>query len=152
MKLLLASLLAAGAVSATPLTSDTPAGQKLLSQARLLNAPEDGGRELNDNNNYYTSWMTKYSMKWEGCHSIPQFERDEGMRTMLLAKFRMCPTDSCGKVRLVCGTKDEAILNFTNLAIYIPIQLFTLFFFSAPTRESTLWKCVNSSKPTNRPR
>ena len=48
-------------------------------------------------NQYYTTWMTKYSLKFNGCHSVPQFEREEGMRSVLIAKFKLCPSDSCEK-------------------------------------------------------
>ena len=93
MKLLCAFLMTALA-TAVDITSDSELGQRLLSKARLLNSE---GRELENNNNYYTSWMTGYSLKFDGCHSIPQFEREEGMRSVLLAKFKMCPSDNCGK-------------------------------------------------------
>lgn len=85
MKLLCLLLTATTTISAVEITSDSAVGQKLLSKAR----------RLNNDNNYYTSWMTKYSLKFDGCHSVPQFEREEGMRSMLLAKFKMCPSDSC---------------------------------------------------------
>jgi len=97
------------------LRSNSPAGRVLLSKATLLNSNNDEGegsqqqqqRQLADNNNYYTSWMTEYSIKWVGCHSIPQFEREEGMRSMLLAKFKMCPSDNCNK----CPNAGEYIVN-----------------------------------------
>jgi len=52
-------------------------------------------RQLNENNNYYTAWMVDYSIKFDGCASVPEFEREEGLRANLLAKFKLCPSDKC---------------------------------------------------------
>jgi hypothetical protein len=48
----------------------------------------------NNNNNYYYSWISGYSVKFDGCVSVPRFEREEGMGAELFAKFKLCPTDS----------------------------------------------------------
>lgn len=72
---------------AASIDADSTAGKRLLSRAV--------GRQL-ENNQYY-SFMTKYSLKFAGCHSVPQFERDQGMRSQLLAKFKLCPSDNCNK-------------------------------------------------------
>lgn len=85
--------------------SHTRAGQRLMSKARLLDNNNNADmtpattttRDLAED--YYTMWMTKYSMKFDGCHSVPQFERDEGLRSVLLAKFKMCPSDNCGSCK-----------------------------------------------------
>ena len=92
MKLLCAFVLT-GLATAVEITSDSVVGRKLMSKARLL---DSDGRELENNNDYFSSWMPKYSLKFAGCHSVPQFEREEGMRSMLLAKFKMCPSNNCG--------------------------------------------------------
>eukprot|EP00538_Stauroneis_constricta_P008939 CAMPEP_0119564846 /NCGR_PEP_ID=MMETSP1352-20130426/28181_1 /TAXON_ID=265584 /ORGANISM="Stauroneis constricta, Strain CCMP1120" /LENGTH=389 /DNA_ID=CAMNT_0007613649 /DNA_START=33 /DNA_END=1202 /DNA_ORIENTATION=- len=76
---------AAGNLKATGLTTDSDIGQALMSKARALN---------NDNNNGYYNWIAKYSIKFDGCSAIPSFEREEGIRSQLLAKFRLCPNDS----------------------------------------------------------
>jgi hypothetical protein len=48
---------------------------------------------------YDSSWMGKASLKFDGCVSIPSFEREEGIRSNLVAKFRLCPDHSCGSCR-----------------------------------------------------
>lgn len=117
MKFPLASLVvllaATCCATAVPLTSDSPAGKRLLSKAiRIHNhhhgeEEEEEGRALKNDDNYYTAWMTNYSFKFDGCHSVPQFERDEGMRSVLLAQFKLCPSDSCGRVSLAVITPQE---------------------------------------------
>ena len=44
---------------------------------------------------FCSSWIADYSIKFDGCASIPQFDREEGIRTDLLAKFKLCPSDKC---------------------------------------------------------
>ena len=39
--------------------------------------------------------MADYSIRFEGCSMVPNFEREEGLRGRLLAKFKLCPSDSC---------------------------------------------------------
>jgi hypothetical protein len=36
---------------------------------------------------------------FDGCVSVPRFEREEGFTSDLLAKFKLCPSDSCGSCR-----------------------------------------------------
>ncbi|KAG7353141.1 hypothetical protein IV203_009189 [Nitzschia inconspicua] len=73
------------------ISADTELGRKLLGKARQLN---------NNNNNYnYYSWMGSASLKFDGCVSIPSFEREDGIRNNLVAKFRLCPDHSCGTCR-----------------------------------------------------
>jgi hypothetical protein len=43
--------------------------------------------------------MQKASLKFDGCVSIPSFEREEGVRSNLVAKFRLCPDGNCGSCR-----------------------------------------------------
>jgi hypothetical protein len=44
---------------------------------------------------YPSNWIAEYSIKFDGCAAIPEFEREEGLRTNLLAKFKLCPSDKC---------------------------------------------------------
>jgi hypothetical protein len=44
---------------------------------------------------FVSNWVKDYSIKFNGCSSIPSFEREEGMRAQVLAKFQLCPSDSC---------------------------------------------------------
>ena len=39
--------------------------------------------------------MADYSIRFDGCSMVPDFEREEGLRGRLLAKFKLCPTSSC---------------------------------------------------------
>jgi len=68
--------------------ADSNMGQKLMGKARQLN-------NNNNNNNYYYSWIADAALKFDGCASIPMFERDEGLRSNLVAKFKLCPNNSC---------------------------------------------------------
>ena len=43
--------------------------------------------------------MATASLKFDGCISIPSFERDEGLRSELVAKFRLCQDGNCGSCR-----------------------------------------------------
>jgi hypothetical protein len=90
----LAALCSIVAVSAVDIAPGSAMGKNLISKARLLN---------NDQNQYQydVSWLTSYSIKFQGCHSIKQWnsaaEGDEDVKiaTKSLVRFRMCPTDGC---------------------------------------------------------
>jgi len=70
--------------------ADSKLGQKILGKAR----------QLENGDNYYAySWIGSASLKFDGCASIPMFERDEGLRSNMVAKFKICPGDSCGSCR-----------------------------------------------------
>ena len=70
--------------------ADSKLGTKLLTQARRL---EDNGVDM--------SWVVDYSIKFQGCHHVSQWnddaEQDEGVRiqTKRLIRFRLCPTEYC---------------------------------------------------------
>uniref|UniRef100_A0A7S2UPK0 Uncharacterized protein n=1 Tax=Attheya septentrionalis TaxID=420275 RepID=A0A7S2UPK0_9STRA len=73
--------------------ADSKMGQNLLSKARRLE--ENGNGEID-----YT-WVAGYSLKFQGCHHISQWnadadeEEDVKIATERLVRFRMCPTGSC---------------------------------------------------------
>mmetsp|Transcript_24286 Transcript_24286/g.53157 ORF Transcript_24286/g.53157 Transcript_24286/m.53157 type:complete len:171 (+) Transcript_24286:52-564(+) len=71
------------------ISADSNMGQKLMGKAR----------KLENNNNYYYSWIGDAALKFDGCASIPMFERDEGLRSNLVAKFKLCPNNSCKSCR-----------------------------------------------------
>ena len=81
-----ASSLIVGTDSSFPVDSDL--GRKLLASS--------SSRALENNNNYYYSWISGYSVKFDGCVSVPRFEREEGMGAELYAKFKLCPTGTNG--------------------------------------------------------
>jgi len=68
--------------------AESKLGQNLLEKSRHL--------ENNNYNNNYYSWIGNAALKFDGCASIPMYERDEGLRSSLLAKFKLCPTGKCG--------------------------------------------------------
>jgi len=73
------------------ITADSPLGSKLLSKARRLDEDEEVDY----------SWITGMSVKFQGCFHITQWnadadgEEDVRIMTKRLARFRLCPTDSC---------------------------------------------------------
>jgi len=90
MKLSLA-LLSATFLSANALKATSSFGTTVLSQARRVEENED--QEL--------AWLTDYSLKFQGCHHVYQWnedaDEDEDVRlyTKRLIRFRMCPSDTC---------------------------------------------------------
>ena len=70
--------------------ADSELGTKLLSQARRL-----------DDNSLDMSWVVNYSIKFQGCHHVSQWndyaeENDQvRIQTKRLIRFRLCPTQSC---------------------------------------------------------
>lgn len=70
--------------------ADSKFGQKLMGKARQLE---------NNNNNYYYSWIADAALKFDGCASIPTFEKEEGLRSNLVAKFKICPNNNCNSCR-----------------------------------------------------
>jgi hypothetical protein len=81
------------AVSIGDITADSQFGKKLLSQARNL--------ANNNNNAVDTTWVSGYSLKFQGCHDVKQWNaeaneaEDVRIETKRLVRFRLCPTDSC---------------------------------------------------------
>lgn len=95
---LFAALLSLGMASATKLQklpdsveANSGLGQKILSQARRL---ENGG-------DVDFTWVADYSIKFQGCHHISQWneeadgEEDVRIATKRLVRFRLCPSNTC---------------------------------------------------------
>lgn len=96
MKLTLTALATViGLSTATPSISGNSAlGQKLLSTARRLGGDDD------NNQAYDFSWVTNYSLKFQGCHTTPQWndaadENGVKLANLNLVRFRLCPSDTC---------------------------------------------------------
>lgn len=74
------------------LTASSAIGRHLLSQARSL-ANDDGQQAM--------SWMGDFSLKFQGCHHLTQWndqaqdENDVRFYQKRLVRFRMCPTSTC---------------------------------------------------------
>jgi len=95
LSLFFAQLAAVAAVKVIPGNSefkaDSALGMKLLSQARHLE--QDGEEEV--------SWVAGYSLKFQGCHFVQQWnadadgDEDVKVEKKRLIRFRLCPTSSC---------------------------------------------------------
>lgn len=74
------------------LAANSKMGMKLLSQARRLENVDD---EVD------VTWIVDYSIKFQGCHHITQWnaaaDGDEDVRiaSKRLVRFRLCPSNSC---------------------------------------------------------
>eukprot|EP00529_Nitzschia_sp_RCC80_P031728 CAMPEP_0113459794 /NCGR_PEP_ID=MMETSP0014_2-20120614/10646_1 /TAXON_ID=2857 /ORGANISM="Nitzschia sp." /LENGTH=357 /DNA_ID=CAMNT_0000351409 /DNA_START=411 /DNA_END=1484 /DNA_ORIENTATION=- /assembly_acc=CAM_ASM_000159 len=108
----------AGASAKTVINADN--GDVMATEALMKNA-----RKLNNNNNYNNgnnnqdfnwddvdiSFLSGYSMKFQGCHHVQQWnedaedEEDIRIKTQRLVRFRMCPANSCeaGGTSLGCS-------------------------------------------------
>jgi hypothetical protein len=77
------------------LSVESPLGAKLMSKARRL----DNADEID------FSWVSDFSIKFQGCHHVSQWNGDANndgndgeefkIQTKRLVRFRLCPTDSC---------------------------------------------------------
>ena len=81
---------ASAAVEISEVSADSKFGQAILSKARQV-AEGEGDQ----------TWIANMSLKFQGCHHISQWNSDaqdaEDVRieSKRLAKFRLCPSDSC---------------------------------------------------------
>jgi hypothetical protein len=90
-------------LAAAPIRSTSRSGQWLLDRAQ---------RVLNGNENADYSYIAEYSIKFQGCHHVQQWndnvdeESDVRIMTKRLARFRLCPTDQCSNDKSSgCTTK-----------------------------------------------
>uniref|UniRef100_A0A7S1Y1F6 Uncharacterized protein n=1 Tax=Grammatophora oceanica TaxID=210454 RepID=A0A7S1Y1F6_9STRA len=81
----------------TEITSNSILGKRLLAQSiRLL---EEGNE--NDDNQEEIQWIGDYSLKFQGCHHVQQWnddadeDADVRIATKRLVRFRLCPSGSC---------------------------------------------------------
>jgi hypothetical protein len=99
--------------------ADSTLGMKLLANARQL-----------DQNNaaYESTWISGYSIKFQGCHHISQWNEqangndDVRIATKRLVRFRLCPTGSCSSssAKGCSGGYGDYIIDMnTYLAAYI---------------------------------
>lgn len=76
------------------LTTNSDLGKAVLQSARRLDNDDDG---------VDYSWMSNYSLKFQGCHFIKQWNEnadDEDqvrIKTSKIARFRLCPSGHCSK-------------------------------------------------------
>ena len=82
------------------ITSNSLTGQRILAAATREDAPLNGGRAL-DEQNANAAYVANYSLKFQGCHEITQWngdadgEDDVRVSTKRLVRFRLCPSASC---------------------------------------------------------
>jgi len=95
MKFTVAALSTVLAVaSAMDIAADSAIGKSLISKARRV-------EEQNYDFEQEYEWLTTYSVKFQGCHHIKQWndeadgEEDVRIATKRLVRFRLCPSDSC---------------------------------------------------------
>jgi len=104
----LISTLLAGAAAATgrvinqangDIRSDSAMGRHLMQHARSL-----------ENNQQDVSFLGAYSLKFQGCHHVQQWnneadgEDDVRIKTKRLVRFRLCPADSCTSSASGCSS------------------------------------------------
>lgn len=88
----------------------------LMSKAIKVEESDSRGLELTsqrrlDENDYATTWISGYSLKFQGCHHISQWnndadsEEDVRILTKRLVRFRMCPSASCNSANTVGCTE-----------------------------------------------
>jgi hypothetical protein len=101
MSLLLAVFIAIMATAAghnyvqldSEIKADSDLARKLLTKARKL------AENKNENNQF--NWVSGYSLKFQGCHQIKQWndnandKNDVKISTKKLVRFRLCPTSGC---------------------------------------------------------
>jgi len=74
--------------------AESKMGRSLLSQARKLD-------ENNNDEEFEFTWVAGYSLKFQGCHHISQWneeadgEDEPFIQTKRLVRFRLCPSDTC---------------------------------------------------------
>jgi hypothetical protein len=159
----LAFCLLFGAVAAVPavinsengsLKLDSPAGRHLMQHARRLqnnanyqyNYNYNGGNYKQqqeyqeeqdrqwDYENMDLGFLTKYSVKFQGCHHVQQWnhlydaedEQDVRIKTKRLVRFRLCPSDDCDASTSGCTSKygDYVVDMETFLATFLEAQTY----------------------------
>jgi|AntRauTorckE5430_2_1112549.scaffolds.fasta_scaffold03231_2 hypothetical protein len=107
--------------SLSQVKADSKFGMDLLSKARR--AEGNNGDDSVD-----TTWISGYALKFQGCHHISQWnsevddENDVRIESKRLARFRLCPVDSCTNSNSAgCSNKygDYIVDMDTYLASYV---------------------------------
>ena len=96
---LFASVISANIVhELKPIKAGSTLGRKVLSKARNV---QENGRQLEDWAEQQSAWVANYSIKFQGCHHISQWneeandEEDVRIITKRLVRFRLCPSAYC---------------------------------------------------------
>ena len=94
--------MASAAKDITPgaIKANSKLGKRVLSHARRLDQ-ENNQNQQNNNEEIDFGWVADYSIKFQGCHHISQWneeadgEEDPFIQTKRLVRFRLCPTETC---------------------------------------------------------
>jgi hypothetical protein len=115
---LVASFLTLSSTAAASLSVQSAAGRSILQNAR----------SLNNNQDVNFDFIADYSIKFQGCHHVSQWnsdaneENDVRIKTKRLVRFRLCPSNSCQSERSAgCTTKfgDYVVDLNTFVAAYL---------------------------------
>jgi len=88
-------------VHGSDITADSSLGQELLKQSRFLGGGNNNNNQQQQQQYSPYKWMQTYSLKFQGCSQISQWndyvqeDADVRISTKRLARYRLCPTDSC---------------------------------------------------------
>jgi hypothetical protein len=82
------------------ITSDSTMGKRMLSKARRVEE-NNNNNQNNDNGEIDFTWVANMSLKFQGCHSVQEWndeaDGDEDLRisTKRIVRFRLCPSSDC---------------------------------------------------------
>ena len=102
-------------------------GRHLLSQARRVEENDEEENNQYDYNDMDLSFLTDYSVKFQGCHHVQQWNKDVDdeddvrIKTKRLVRFRLCPVDDCDADTSGCTSKygDYVVDMNTFVASYL---------------------------------
>jgi hypothetical protein len=95
---------------ASAINSRSSIGKSLLSKSRALN--ENAEQDM--------TWMIDYSLRFESCHTVEQYnfgENGEDSGQTNLVKFKLCPSNKCGsgcKGAEYVATMEEFVDSYTE--------------------------------------
>ena len=128
------------------LASSAEAASKLTKLASSSSAVKDG-RKLEDYYNDIT-WMADYSIKFESCHFIVQYDQEGGeevaskTKVQHLAKFKICDSSKCNSK---CG--GEYLVDLaTFVDSYTEFQMEEQEYFCELTRENCNCQYANDDE------
>jgi hypothetical protein len=94
----LSAILSLASAAVPEISADSAMGKSLMTQARRVEEEEyDWEGQM--------AWVTGYSLKFQGCHSVKQWngdaDEDEDVKisTKRLVRFRLCPSETCSATK-----------------------------------------------------
>jgi hypothetical protein len=161
--------------TSTTLTTDSEIGRRLLAHSHPLNGEYENhplvrsndvdhnkdnnsaevmatsySRRLDDDS---LSFITKYSIKFQGCHHISQWNDqakeadDVRILTKRLARFRLCPSDSCANEKSTgCKSKygDYIVDMNTFVSSYLQAMVTDKETICKSTKQDCEQSCANA--------